>query len=132
MPLRKRLQKFGNGLAILLSREMLDQLGLREGDSVVLEVVSDVLIVRRDGVEPLTGTQLLSSLYATEATVFPDGGPEGEGKQRVALALRAWGPLTARELAERVGIRADYASKVLAQAARDGWVVKRDGRYELT
>ena len=131
MPLRKRLQKFGNGLAILLSREMLDQLGLSEGDSVVLEVVSDVLVVRKDGVQELSALQLLSSLHASEAVVFPEGDPEHERKQRVALALRAWGPLKASELAERVGIRSDYASKLLAQAARDGWVVKRGGRYEL-
>lgn len=51
--------------------------------------------------------------------------------RRFAEALRDHGPATAAEIARRLGVTANYGSRVLARAAREGWAVKTAKGYAL-
>lgn len=73
-------------------------------------------------------------LTPAAARWFENAGPLAElssRDRRFAEALRELGPSTPRDVARRLGVGANYASRVLVGGARNGWAVKRGGRYEL-
>ncbi len=49
MALAKRLQKYGNGYAIIVDRPLLDALGIDPTGEVNLSVESDAIVLRRAG-----------------------------------------------------------------------------------
>lgn len=100
MPIKKRLQRIGRtSKGIILSIDMLAQMDLEDGDTVVLEIIGDALVVRKDGVPPPDTARVLMALDMM-SRALPEGETLSERDQVVLQALRdAAGPLSARALA---------------------------------
>lgn len=136
MAIRKRLQKAGNARAIILSAEMLAQMGLgEEGEELVLELVGDALLVRRldaprpDPVNILVALELMGGALRLTPE-YREAGEDllNESRQRLFLALRQRGELTAAEAADELGMTVAGVNYLLRAAIPAGLVHSSGGR----
>ena len=132
MPIVRRVQKLGNSAAILLTSDLLAQLGANQGDEVTLEFVGDTMLVRRTGAPPPDALKVLVGVTALENPVKAANGRSiSDGRQRVLLCLRAYGPSMPTEIAARLAIDGKAAQRFLMALKADGFVRRIEGGYEL-
>lgn len=101
MAVRKKLQNLGQSKALLIDQDLLGVL-LPDGDltrTLLVEVVGDALVVRRETSEPLPRE-------AVEAAVSPSPLRDlNVLEQRVLNVVTEAQPVTTREVTERIGDR---------------------------
>lgn len=121
---RKKLQNLGKSKVLLLDQDLLGVL-LPDGDlgaTLLVEVVGDALVVRRETSEPLPRE-------AVEAAITP--GPLRELnvlEQRVLSIVIEAQPVTTKEVTERVGDRSrPTVSLALNRLLREG-LMEKTGR----
>ena len=44
----KRVSKWGNGLGILLPKQIVEKMGLKDGDKIVIEMENDVITLKKE------------------------------------------------------------------------------------
>lgn len=127
---RRKVQKLGNGSGLFLSKAMLDALGVRAGDMLVVRVVGDNLIVRRDSAAELTPEALRIALDAEPITAPPPAGLRAKDAHLVAI-VHDYGPLRTVDVARKASWTREWTSTTLHRLAKAGWVVKTIAGWEL-
>lgn len=136
MAQRKRLQKVGGTTqAILLTKDLQALLGLENGDTIIMEVAGDMLLVQRDGadpVDPAAVVEAIDGLQDAPDTPFRkvEGGLWGY-KKRIVEALRDRGPLRRKEIADAIGARTEGLGTALSGLQEDGFIVREGWHYRL-
>lgn len=131
---RKKLQRIGGAsLGFVVSRDMLEHLGINGDDrTVVVEALpGGALLIRRDGAPPVE-RDLLHEELASEPDVLPAGAPLKEWRQRLLLAVRDHGPVSTTELAKIVGRTRESTSGNVNKLKREGLVARSLAGWELT
>lgn len=129
MAVRKKLQKIGGSRGIIIDRDLLEAL-LPDGDleqTVLIEVVGDALVVRRETSTPLTAAEVV-------AAVAPDSPVRDLTvlEQRLLEAV-GQGPAHTSEVVRRIGDRSrPTVSLTLNQLLRDGFLTKVGRDWHLT
>lgn len=132
--MRKKLQKVGgSSLGFVVSRDMLEHLGITGDDrSVVVEALpGGALLIRRDGAEPVSPAELQAEMTSSP-DVVPIEAPLKEWRQRLLLAVRDHGPVSTTELATLVGRTRESTSSNINQLKREGLVARTLAGWELT
>ena len=125
MPVVKRLQRIGKAArVIIVGPPMLLELGWEPDETVAMEIVDGVLLVRsRDAVGAPDAAALEAGLQRLVRMLRPkDGALLTATKQQLLCALRDHGPATAVELADRHGLTPHHTKRVLVKASRLGYV----------
>jgi len=131
---RKKLQKIGGAsLGFVVSRDMLEHLGITSDDrAVVVEALpGGALLIRRDGAPAPSPVELHAEL-TSEPDVVPTEAPLKEWRQRLLLAVRDHGPLSTKELAMIVGRTRESTSGNVNKLKREGLVIRTLAGWELT
>lgn len=115
---------------MLLTREMLDVLGVDAGDTLLIRAVDGNLIIRKDGTPELTPDQLATSMTAQPETIAPPEGLRAAEAHLVAI-IHDHGPLRTVEIAERAAWSREHTSKVVNRLGRSGWLKKTIAGWEL-
>ena len=141
MPLKKRLQKIGRtSKGIILSQDVLAQLhlGQEDGEHVVLEILGDTLLVRRDGAPPPDPMRVLLALETLGNTIeLSDeykAQPDellSEAKQQLFQALRDEGPLTAPAITQRLSVSYRQTLNLLRDGVEAGHLLTEGEKYRL-
>ncbi len=78
MPLTKRLARIGASKGVILSKEMLAQLGLSESEEIQLQLVGDTLLLRRADAPALPPAEIAFALGMPLGEVLARFAPPGE------------------------------------------------------
>ena len=133
MPVVKRLQKIGpSSRVIIIGPPMLLELGWEPDETIAMEVVGNVLLVRaRDAVEAPDADALAVGVQRLTAMLRPkDGQRINPTWQQLLSALRDDGPATEAELADRFGLTRHHTKRLLVNAKNRGYLSwGDDGRF---
>ena len=133
MPIRRRLQKFGNSRGVLISREMLEHMGVTDGDLLVLDLVGDALVIRKDGRPAPRRDRVLGTMEAMSQAAPVEGVEElSEMAQRLVDVLSKHDELRFVKIEELIGCSRSHCTLLLREAVEAGRVEKvRRGVYRL-
>ena len=129
MPVVKRLQRIGPASrVIIIGPPMLQELGWEPDETVAMEVVGNVLLVRaRDATGAPDATELEAGVKRLVGMLRPrDGQRINPTWQLLLSALRDDGPANEAELADRFGLTRHHTKRLLVNARERGYVAWDD------
>lgn len=135
---RKKLQKLGNVLVVILSRDERAALGVKHGDEVTVETVGDALVIRaadapEAGLEQLAAQQ--EAIRATASRRAEDalaGASSLNRLQRRLVALVYETPAKSGELPARLGRTREHTARELQKLRAGGWLEKAGPIWHVT
>ena len=131
VPVVKRLQKIGPASRIIIvGPPMLRELGWEPDETIAMEIVGNVLLVRARDAE---GAPEADALEAGVKRLVGMLRPKDEQRinptwQQLLSALRDDGPATEAELAGRFGLTRHHTKRILVNAVNRGYVDWRDDK----
>lgn len=135
---RKKLQKLGSALVVMLSRDEREALGVQHGDEVTVETVGDALVIRAAdapevGLGDLAAQQ--EAIRATAARRAEDAlsdSPSLNRLQRRLVALVYEAPARSGELHSRLGRTREHTARELQKLRAGGWLEKVGPIWRVT